>query len=150
MSGTVAMALGPYAFEALGFGYQDVTRRIDTRWADIPVAQTLNQQQWTGPTSEEVVIKGVLFNEEFGGQGSLDGLSAAAQSGTPMLYISGSAAEGLIHGFYTIQNIEEDRSYHDRFGRAWRNAYSINLKKYGQTISGSGGSFLGQLSGLLW
>lgn len=141
------MALGSYAFEALGFGYQDISRKINTPWVDVAVAQTLNQQQWTGPTSEDITIKGVLFNVEFGGQDSLDGLSAAALSGTPMLYISGSASEGLIHGIFTIQGIDEDRGFHDRFGRAWRNAYSITLKKYGQATAGGG---LGLLSGLLW
>lgn len=148
MSGPVAMALGPYAFEALGFGYQDISRKINTGWADVAVAQTLNQMQWTGPTSEDITIKGVLFNIEFGGQDSLDGLIASAQAGTPLLYVSGSAAEGLIHGIFTIQGIDEDRSFHDRFGRPWRNAYSITMKKYGQATAGSGA--LGLLSGLLW
>ncbi|MCF7646906.1 phage tail protein [Bacillus subtilis] len=148
MSGPVAMALGPYAFEALGFGYQDISRRVNTPWVDIPVAQALNQQQWTGPTSEEVTIRGVLFNEEFGGQDSLNGLIASALAGTPLLYISGDASEGLIHGLFTIQSVDEAGTYYDRFGRAWRNAYSISMKKYGQ--ASAGGSALSSLSGLLW
>lgn len=148
MSGPVGMALGPYAFEALGFGYQDISRRIQTPWAESPVAQTLNQLQWTGPTSEEIVIKGVLFNIEFGGQASLDGLIAAAQAGTPLLFVSGGMDEGLIHGFFAIQSIDEDRGYHDRFGRPWRNAYSLTMKRYGQAATGGGA--LGALSGLLW
>jgi uncharacterized protein len=55
------MMLGPFPVEALGFGYQSVQRRVQTPWADIAVAQDLNQQQWTGPTSEEVTIRRVLF-----------------------------------------------------------------------------------------
>lgn len=148
MSGPVAMALGAYAFEALGFGYQDINRSVNTRWADVAVAQTLNQQQWTGPTSEEITIRGVLFNEEFGGQDSLNGLIAAALSGTPLLYVSGDASQGLIHGMFTIQSTEEAGTFYDRFGRPWRNSYSISLKKYGQ--ASTGGNPLSLLSGLLW
>ena len=148
MSGPVAMSLGAYAFEALGFGYQDISRRVNTQWVDIPVAQSLNQQQWTGPTSEEVTIRGVLFNEEFGGQNSLNGLIASANAGTPLLYISGDATEGLIHGMFTIQNTDETGTFYDRFGRAWRNSYSITMKRHGQAAAG--GNTLSLLSGLLW
>lgn len=130
MPGPVSMALGPFAFEALGFGYDGLSRSVNTGWADVAVAQTLNQQQWLGPTSDEVTIKGVLFPEEFGGQGSLDGIIAAAQAGEPMMFVSGDAAEGQIYGYFTIQSVDEDRAFIDRAGRARRNAYSIKLKRY--------------------
>nr|WP_234913889.1 phage tail protein [Rhizobium rhizogenes]QCO89356.1 phage P2 GpU family protein [Rhizobium rhizogenes] len=61
------MMLGGYAFEALGFGYQNIKRKVNTPWVEISVGQALNPQQWTGPTSDEVTIQGVLFPEEFGG-----------------------------------------------------------------------------------
>lgn len=126
------MMLGSFGFEALGFGYEGLTVKVNTQWADVPVAQTLNQQQWTGPTSEEVSIKGVLFPLEHGGQGSLDGLKAAAMAGTPMMLVSGDDARGVIHGTFTIQGIDEDRSYITASGAARRNAYTISLKRYGQ------------------
>lgn len=130
MPGPVSMALGPFAFEAMGFGYDGLSRSVNTGWADVAVAQTLNQQQWLGPTSDEVTIKGVLFPESFGGQGSLDGIIAAAQSGQPMMFVSGSAAEGAIYGYHTIQSVDEDRSFIDASGRARRNAYAIKLRRY--------------------
>ena len=98
MSGPTPMALGAFAFEAHGFGFQGLQRRVQTPWADVAVAQTLNQQQWTGPTSEEVTINGVVFQVEFGGQGSLDGIVAAANAGVPLMLVSGSEDEGIIHG----------------------------------------------------
>ncbi|MCO5153395.1 MULTISPECIES: phage tail protein [unclassified Shinella] len=137
MSGPVAMMLGSFGFEALGFGFDTVQRRLQTPWADIPVAQDFNQQQWTGPTSEEVTIKGVLFPVEFGGQESLDGILAAASAGMPMMLVSGSEAAGVIHGMFTVQGVEEDRSFHTRRGTPMRNAYSISLKRYGGGLSGS-------------
>jgi len=124
------MSLGPFAFEALGFGYQNIGRRLSTPWAGIEVAQTLDRQQWTGPTSDEVTIRGVLFPEEFGGQASLDGLIAAANAGEPLMFVSGDASEGIISGYFTIHGIDEDRSYIDARGRAHRNAYQIKLMRY--------------------
>jgi phage protein U len=135
------MMLGAFAFEAIGFGYDAVTRRVQTPWADVAVAQTLNQQQWTGPTSDEVSIRGVLFPVEFGGQAQLDGIIAASMAGLPMILVTGDEAQGVIHGTFTVQSVDEDRSYHTLYGAARRNAYVISLKRYGQDdATGSGGS----------
>lgn len=147
MAGRTSMMLGPHAFEATGFSYTDIQRRVQTPWADIAVAQDLNQQQWTGPTSEDVTIRGVLFPAEF--PASLQGLIAAAQAGTPLMFVSGDALAGAVHGMFTIQSIDEDRSHHDRAGRAWRNAYSITLKRYGSAGGGiSAPTFLANLISL--
>lgn len=131
------MMLGTFPFETVGMGYTDMQHRLQTPWVDIAVVQGLNQQQWTGPTSEDVTIRGVLFPREF--PASLSGLKASASAGTPLMLVSGDADEGLIHGMFTIQSIDEDRSFHDRAGRAWRNAYSISLKLYG-AAPGNGGT----------
>ncbi|MGJ7040488.1 phage protein U [Shinella sp. BE166] len=137
MSGPTPMMLGSFAFEAIGFGFNGLQRRVQTPWADIAVAQTLNQQQWTGPTSEEVTISGVLFNEEFGGQDSLDGIIAAANAGVPLMLVSGSESAGVIHGSFTIQGVSEERSFIDHRGAPRKNSYSITLKRYGDTGGGS-------------
>lgn len=136
------MMLGGFAFEGLGFGYDGIKRKVNTAWVEIPVGQTLNPQQWTGPTSDEVTIKGVLFPEEFGGQTQLDGLISAALSGTPMMLVTGDAAEGLIQGMFTLQSIEEDRSFIDRRGTPRRNAYVLTLKRAGSDTTATAGGLL--------
>lgn len=144
MSGPVAMTLGTFGFEAIGFGFDGLSRNVNTPWADIAVAQSLNQQQWTGPTSEEVTIKGVLFPVEHGGQGSLDGIIAAANAGTPLMLASGDASLGTIHGTFTIQSVQEDRTFIDHRGRPRRNAYTITLKRYtGAPTFGTGNGGFG-------
>lgn len=143
MSNSVSMMLGGFAFQALGLGYQDVQRRVETPWADVPVAQGLNAQQWTGPTSEQVTIRGVLFPAEF--PASVSGIVAAANSGVPLMFVSGDADEGLVHGTFTVQAIDEDRSFHDAAGRAWRNAYTLTLKRHDQPGAGGIGSMLSNL-----
>lgn len=133
MSGPTAMALGPFAFEAIGFGYDGVQRRVQTPWADVAVAQSLNQQQWTGPTSEEVTIKGALFPAEHGGQDSLDGIISAAMAGTPLMLVSGDATLGSVHGTFTVQSVDEDKTFFTATGTPRKNAYTITLKRYSQS-----------------
>lgn len=147
MTHRVSMMLGPYAFEAIGFGYEGVSHRVQTPWADIPVAQTLNQLQWTGPTSEDVTIKGVLFPEEFGGQSQLDGLNLSALSGSALMLVTGDALQGVIHGTFTVQSVDEDRSFHTAYGEARRNAYSITLKRYSNVGAGAAQSSIISLFG---
>ena len=143
MTNPVSMMLGSFPFRSLGFGYQGVQRKVETPWADVAVAQDMNQLQWTGPTAEEVTIRGVLFPAEWAA--SLSGLIGAATSGTPMFLVSGDAGSGVIHGMFVVQSVEEDRGFHDAGGRAWRNAYTLSLKRYGKT---AGGGIVGALAGL--
>lgn len=147
MPGPTTLLLGPFAFEAEGLGFTDLSRRVQTPWADVAVAQDLNQQQWTGPTSEEVTIKGVLFPAEF--PASLGGITAAANSGVPMMLVSGDGDLGLIHGMFTVQGIDEDRSRHDGGGRAHRKAYTLTLKRYGRIgLGGAIGAAVQAMTGL--
>lgn len=131
MSAQVAMMLGDFAFESLGFGFDNTTKKTNTPWVDVAVAQSRNKQQWTGPTSEDVVIKGVLFPEELGGQNQLDGIVKQANTGVVMMLVSGDTGNGVIHGEYTVQSVDEDGTFHTAAAAPRRNAYSINLKKYG-------------------
>lgn len=147
MAAPVSMILGDFPFESYGRSYEGIQRSINTPWADVPVGQTLNQQQWTGPTSEEVTIKGVMFPHEF--PASLSGIIDAANEGVPLMFVSGDADQGLIHGIFTIQGVEEDRSFHDAAGRARKNAYLIKLKRYGQTAGGARGG-IQSLMNSLW
>ncbi|ASS56894.1 phage tail protein [Rhizobium leguminosarum] len=144
MTAQTSMMLGSFAFEVLGFGYDGVSRSLQTPWAEIAVAQRMNALQWTGPTSDTVTIRGVLFPVEFGGQSQLDGIAAAAESGTPMMLVSGDAAEGVIHGTFTSQGVEEDRGFHTIYGAPQRNAYTLTLKRHegGGASSGAPTSLL--------
>lgn len=145
MAGPVTMSLGSFAFEALGFAYEEVARTLETPWAESAVAQRFDVQQWTGPRSDEVTIKGVLFPIEFGGAGSLEGIRQAAISGTPLMLAS---LGGRIYGNFTVQRVTEDRSYHDRQGAPAKNAYQITIKAYDGN-AGTGGITLGGILSLV-
>lgn len=140
------MTLGAFGFEALGFGYADLGRNLSTPWTWIEVAAVMDRPQWTGPTSSEVTIKGVLFPRHFGGQGSLNGIKAAAEAGEPLMLVTGDASEGVISGLFVIEGVDEDTSLHDGMGAPRRNAYSIKLRRAGEGMAG--GSILNALVNL--
>lgn len=132
MAGPVTMALGPFMFRAHGFGYSDVGRNLNTPWAELKTVGRPDALQWTGPTSETVKISGVLFPEEFGGLGTLEGLRLAARNGIPLFLVS---LGGGIFGRQAIQRIEEERKYHTRRGLPRKNSYSIEVRKLGSGLS---------------
>ena len=132
MSGPVTMALGPFLFHSHGFGYTDVSRKLDTSWAEIQTAGRLNALQWTGPSSDVVTINGVLFPTEFGGSGTLAAVRLAAKNGIPLMLVS---LGGMVFGSHAIQKVDEDRGFHNRYGAPARNAYSIEVKRIGSGFS---------------
>jgi phage protein U len=121
------MALGPFAFEALRFGYHGVGRDLSTRWAEISTVGSLNRLQWTGGDSDSVTISGVVFPEEFGGLSSLEGIRSAALSGSvlPLVTLGGN-----VFGMYVVEKVGEDQSYHTASGLPRKDAFSIELRRF--------------------
>lgn len=135
MSGPTPIALGPYQFQALGFHMTDLTRDLQTPWAEIDVAMRFDALHWTGPKSDSVTIKGVLFPEEFGGMAALNGIAASAKAGRPLMLVTGA---GDVGGRFVVTALTEDWSFIDAAGRPRRDAYQITLRRY-HGASGLGG-----------
>ncbi len=127
MAGPVSMALGRFAFQAVGFGYDKLQRNLDTRWASVPVAGRFDALHWTGPQSDAVTIKGVIFPEAFGGLDVLEGLRQAAMAGEALML---ATLDGQIRGLHVIEAIDEDRSHINRTALPGRLAYTLRLKRY--------------------
>ncbi|MER9652548.1 phage tail protein [Mesorhizobium sp. M0152] len=145
MSGPVTMSLGRFAFEALGFSYTDVSRSLETPWQGIAVASGFDTLQWTGPKSDGVSIKGVLFPVALGGAAGLEGIRKAAIAGTPLMLVS---LGGQIFGNYVVEGVKEDRAYHDRVGTPRQNGYEISLKFYPGIAGGNAPISLGGILNL--
>jgi len=131
--GPTPMQLGPVAFRAAGFMYEDLGQNLDTSWAELEVANTLNPMHATGPKSHSVTIRGVLFPKEWGGMEALDTLSRLATAQAPLMLVTGS---GRVLGFQAIQSINQDYSAIDRYGEPFRNSYTIQCKKLTGAIGG--------------
>lgn len=127
MSGPVVAALGPFAFQAHGFGLTTIGRNTDTGWASVAVAGGMDRLQWVGGNSDSITISGVLFPHAYGGLSSLTGIRAAAEAGQPLMLVN---LAGQIFGLHVIESITEDRSLLDRNGLPMRDAYKLTLKRY--------------------
>lgn len=121
------MALGPFGFHALRFGYNGVSRNLTTTWAAIETVGGLNRLQWLGGEADKATIEGVVFPEEFGGLESLEGVRSAARNGAvlPLVTLGGN-----VFGMYVIEGVSEDQRYHDALGRPRKDVFSIELTRY--------------------
>jgi phage protein U len=136
--GPTPLTLGPYAFQALGFHMSDLSRDLQTPWAEVDVCGRFDALHWTGPKSDTVSIKGCLFPQEFGGMGSLDGIKASARAGRPLMLVTGA---GDVGGRFVVFGVTEDWSFIDDRGSPRRDAYTITLRRY--TTPFAGGGFAG-------
>lgn len=123
----IPMALGPFMFHSLRFGFDGIRRDMSTRWAEIPTVGGLNRLQWTGGGGDMVLIEGVVFPHEFGGLASLEGIRGAAGSGAvlPLITLGGN-----VYGMHVIEGVSEDQSYHTALGMPRRDVFRIRLKRY--------------------
>jgi uncharacterized protein len=120
------MALGPFQFRGLGFGFTDRSQDLQTPWADIEVASRLDQQHWVGPKTDSGSIKGVLFPEEFGGMDTLKGLKEAAFYGVPLMLVTFA---GDVHGLFGIQSITAESTLGKADGSARQVTYTIAIRR---------------------
>lgn len=123
----VPMALGPYMFHSLRFGFEGIRRDLSTRWADIATVGGLNRMQWTGGDDDRAVIAGVIFPHEFGGLATLEGVRGAAAAGAvlPLITLGGN-----VYGMHVIEGVSEDQSFHDATGRPRMDVFRIRLKRH--------------------
>jgi len=123
----VPMALGPFMFHSLRFGYNGLRRSLSTRWADIQTVGGLNRLQWTGGDDDRVGIEGVIFPHEFGGLAVLEGVRGAAAAGTvlPLITLAGN-----VYGMHVIEEVSEDQSFHDALGRPRMDVFRLGLKRF--------------------
>ena len=129
MAGPTVLALGPFQFEALGFSYQGRNRESDMGWAEIDIAGGQSVLQWTGGKSRTETIRGVLF-EEFGGQGALEGLKLASETGQVLPLVDFGGGIFNVFGMHVIESVSEDLSFVDRNGVPLKNAYQIKIRAY--------------------
>jgi uncharacterized protein len=125
--GPTPMALGPFQFRGLGFGFSSTSDDLQTPWAEIDVANRIEALQWTGPKSESFSIKGALFPEEFGGDDTLHELRQAALRGEIMMLVT---FNGRVHGTHVITAVTRENAYIRSDGLPRQITYTISLKRY--------------------
>ncbi|MCF6344182.1 MAG: phage tail protein [Devosiaceae bacterium] len=131
MAGPIIASLGPFAFEAHGFGLSEVGRSLKTPWATVKVPGGFDKLQWLGGDSESVKISGVLFPNEFGGLASLAGIKAAAEAGVPLHFIQKiNFSTANILSRFVVEGVEDSQTFIASNGVAMKNTYSLSLRRY--------------------
>jgi phage protein U len=135
--------LGGHAFTAGGgFSFTELSRETDAEWSKIEVTGREAALHWTGPKSQDITIKGVLFPVALGGLGELDGLRADCSAGKVMTLVTG-AGDNL--GRYVLEKVSEEMSQHSADASPGKVSYTLKLRR----ASGAGGGFGGGIGGLL-
>lgn len=129
---SIPMCLGPYMFHPTRFGYNKLGHGLSTNWAEIEIVGGLNVGQWTGGQTDKITINGVIFPEEFGGLSTLKALQLAALAGTILPLIT---LAGTVYGNFRIDSIEEDQSFHNRYGVPAKDEFSLSLTKHSGSLS---------------
>lgn len=123
----VMMQLGGYQFALETAAYQQLTRTTAYRWPKQEVYGTRPVGQFTGPGEETITLQGVIYPEFRGGFGQVDAMRGEAETGVPLLLVSG---EGLILGYYCIEEITETHSTFAAFGLPLKIEFGVKLSRF--------------------
>ncbi|AIC09975.1 phage tail protein [Xylella fastidiosa] len=122
----VLMMLGGYTFSLASLVYQELARVNEYRWAAIERYGQRDARQYTGPGDESIELPGIAYPDWQGQRASLEELRALAAQGKPLQLID---SNGVIHGWYVIERIEERQSDHHPNGTPRRIEFTLALQR---------------------
>ena len=123
------MALGSYRFSLDSAAYQELRRSTAYRWQALGRLQRLPAQQFLGPGSETLDLKGVIYPHYRGGFKQLDAMRAQAGKGEPLLLVDGL---GFIWGQWVVLQVDETQSVLLTNGQPRKLEFQLRLARYGE------------------
>ena len=123
------MALGSYRFSLDSAAYQELRRSTAYRWQALARLQRLPAQQFLGPGSETLDLKGVIYPHYRGGFKQLDAMRAQAGKGEPLLLVDGL---GFIWGQWVVLQVDETQSVLLTNGQPRKLEFQLRLARYGE------------------
>jgi hypothetical protein len=120
--------LGGFVLEANAYAIDKFGRKTPYRWESQNRLVNEPALQFTGPGTETISLTGVAHLSFKGKMYQLDALREIAAEGKPKRLITGG---GQNLGKFVITSISDSYSELMDDHRAKKNAYSIELKKYG-------------------
>ncbi len=146
MSGPVLLMIGPIRLEVAPFAVMDYQRGAETSFAEKAVIGASPVLEWTGDGAETWTIRGRLFPERFGGEGSLTELDAVRRSGRPQYLMRG---DGRVMGWVVIERVSERSTHLDRRGVGKMIEVDITVRRVRRPAAGLYFSLMGVALGLL-
>ncbi len=123
------MALGGYRFSLTSAAYQELRRSNAYRWQAQERLQRLPAQQFVGPGSETLDLKGTIYPHYRGGMKQLDVMRAQAGRGVPLLLVDGL---GFIWSQWVILQVDETQTVMLTNGQPRKLEFQLRLARYGE------------------
>ena len=127
---SVMMMLGAYPFMIDTAAYQALRRVSNYSWRQQDRLGQRPSQQYLGPGSDEISLRGEIMPFWKGGTGQIDLMRAQAELGEPLILLEGNG--GFVMGDWVIMRIEETRTELLADGRPRVIEFSITLRQYGE------------------
>lgn len=125
------LALGPYRFSISTAAYQELERNNEWRWQAVDRIGTRPAQQYVGPGSETVNMRGIIypgFIAQRAGLSQLPAMRAAADLGEPLMMVDGA---GRVWGLMCITSIREGQKTFFSDGTPRAIDFDISMVAYG-------------------
>ena len=120
------MALGQFAFEIGTAPYQELRRRTEWRHAQSARVGARPASQYVGPGDDTISLTGVLLPGLAGRHSAIRTLRTMGDEGEALPLVD---AQGLVHGDFVIEAIDETQSEFIDTGIARRAEFSIELRR---------------------
>ena len=123
------MALGGYRFSLTSAAYQELRKSNTYRWQAQERLQRLPAQQFVGPGSETLDLKGIIYPHYRGGTKQLDLMRTQAGLGEPLLLVDGL---GFIWGQWVILQVDETQTVMLTNGLPRKAEFQLRLTRYAE------------------
>ena len=127
----VMLALGEYQFSVNSAEYQELERKHAWRWVSHQRVNQKAAQQFQGPDSSEISLKGTIYVETSEDVKQLDKMKAEGDKGEALRLVSGSAALGRDWGLWCLMNLSEVHRHLLPDGTPLKITFSLRLIEYG-------------------
>lgn len=134
----------PFALETIP--YEETAKAKAFRYAENERVGARPSYQYLGVGNETFTLKGKLLPTVTGGRVQIDLLSMAAEIGSVLPLIERT---GRIHGFYAIQNIQENASHFVHTGAPQVIDVEIEFKRHGNDLFNYASILTQQLGAIL-
>lgn len=102
------MTIGSFPFMLDTAPYRTQQRSSTYRWKELGRIGRKPVQQYVGPGSDRMTLRGEILSHWRGGWDQLDAMRAAAAGGSPLIMIEGHS--GRVLGAWVITKIDENGS----------------------------------------
>lgn len=127
------LQVGPVAFRISGPHYDALKHAARYSWPSQGRFGRRDALQFTGEGEETIEVSGTIYPDYFGGFSALATLRSIARR--PQMVVSGA---GDVMGRWAIEEVANEQTYQDRFGRPAKVTFTARLKRYGEDGAGFG------------